>query len=226
MTEFIAWSIRLFLVDYRRRVRDRITWFAVRMTWDGGRFARFVDWLSPWRGPFGGYKRRQLRRWLYIARYPITQLRFQSLLIVDWVLVRITPYTGPGRYEVLDPRNRLKAEWLDSNSELADQSVGDLTIYPLFNSLFANLDVPWSRRPESWIMERDEMGFVVVLQYENETEAQIAFDGAEYRFDQAHEADLAGDREDEDDDGGYAAAMDREFLLNREGDPHFNGAFG
>lgn len=182
MIEFIVWSIRLFLVDYRRRVRDRITWFAVRMTWDeNGRFARFVDRVSP-PDAFVGYQRRQLRRWLYIARYPITQLRFQSLLVVDWVLDRITPYTGPGKFEAIDPRNRLKAEWLFDHSDDADQTVGDLTIYPLFNWLFVNADVPWSRRGESWIVEADEMGFVVALQYENAVEAEVAFSGAEYRF--------------------------------------------
>jgi hypothetical protein len=258
--EFIAWSVRLRLADYRFRIGERIM-FIMRHSrpWigDEGGFDRLVDRLSPWRGGQIGYANVWLRRFLYTARSPLVFMRLRSLELSLSLLQQIAPYPERGRYEGMTmPSTRLKAEWLDSHSEYADQSVGDLTIYPLFNSLFASLDVPWSRRPESWIVETDEMGFVIALQYENQTEAEIAFSGAEYRFDKAREEDLAGDRSDEPSEHAYQPILDvpghpsdnegrcsvcfeyetddedRPYPFhvtpfeNREGQPEFNGAFG
>lgn len=215
MIEFIRWSIQLSLVNYQRLVRDRIAQMVMRTKWEeNSRFARFVDRMSPWQAMVG-YKRRPLRRLFYVLRFPITESRFLSLYMANRLLGHITPYTGPGRYEAMDPRNRLKAEWFDQHSEYASASIGDLEIYPYRNWLFASLDVPWSRQPESWVMEADEQGFIVVLQYENEVEARSAFSGAEYRFDEAM-------HEQEQDDFGYDGD---EALFWREGRPEFNGAF-
>lgn len=240
MIEFVRWQVRLFLADYREAVGERIIWIMSHSRpWigDESRFDRLVDRLSPWDHETG-YRNLWLRRFLYTARSPLVFIRLRSLELSLGLLQRITPYTGPGKYEgMLMPSTRLKAEWLDEHSEYADQWCGDLTIYPLCNWLFAGLDVPWSRQPESWVLERDEMGFVIALQYENVTEAEIAYGGAEYRFDKAVEeaetpkCDLCGEPfedggegEDWNGDTGNHFSCERE-ARNPEGDPTLNGAF-
>jgi hypothetical protein len=176
------WAIDLWLVGLRERLvaayrrasnSDRLETY--------GRFASFVDRVSPWT-PSTGYRRLVLRKALYHLWYPRWYLwRFTTQTALR-IVTRLAPYTGPGRFEAMDAAMALKAEWLDAHNEYHTSQAGGGD-YPLSQLLFLDLDVPWSTEPESWILEYDEMGFIYASQFENATEARIDHGGFEYRVD-------------------------------------------
>lgn len=205
--EYIVWNVRLWLVDFGQRVRDREAQLTLSTAWDHDTvFARFVDRVAPWQHGIG-YQRRSLRRLLYGVRHPIEKQRFWSLSLVQSIVYRLVPRTSPGRYETYNPRLALIAEWLDTNSEMADVTTGDSDWYQ-WAALFAQADVPWSLKPETWLLTVDTRGFVTASD-----------DEAEDRFD-AIDREYVYDPENEDEFGGPDDSR------NVEGDPTLNGAFG
>lgn len=173
---FLLWQVRLWLVGFGQRVRDREVQLAVRTTWDHDTpFARFVDRLSPF-SSMTGYKRRSLRRTLYALRYPIVQQRFWSLSLVLLIVYRLVPRPSLGRYEgsFYDPSRALKTEWLDDHSEYAEMTTGS-TSWGMWYALFNRLDVPWSLRPETWILKVDGQGFVGAEWFSDHKEAMADF---------------------------------------------------
>lgn len=156
---FLLWQTRLWLVGFGQRVRDREQILAIRTTWDSHTlFARFVDAISPWQ-PERGYKRVRLRRWLYRLRYPVTAQRFWSLTLVQAIVYRLVPRPSFGRYEAHGARYQLMAEWLDQHSEYADRTTGNTDTW-IYAALFDNIEVPWSLKPETWLMTVDFQGFI------------------------------------------------------------------
>lgn len=210
MIEFIVWQIRLWLVGYREKVKHRQWQLAStpetlsEWLWPTRQIRNFVDKVSPWNN-HGGYRRRRLRRFLWMATHPMRTQRTTSLRYVVRLLTAIAPYTGPGKYEGMDAATALKVEWLDQHMEYADREEG--SVETLFVALFLNLDVPWSRTGESWILAIDSQGFVTGFQPDN----------PKATFDQYAAAYMGGDEDIEDDDP--------EPWSNREGQPEFNGAF-
>jgi len=120
-----------------------------------------VDRVSP----FGwhGYKRQPLRRALYILRYPLRFERSYSLSLVANIVYRLAPRPPFGRYEDWDPQRSLKTEWLDGHTEYAGETTGDSDTY-LWAALFAEIEVPWSLKPETWVLTVDSRGFVSAQQ--------------------------------------------------------------
>lgn len=205
--EFIVWNVRLWLVDFGQRVRDREVQLAARTTWDSDTiFARFVDRVAPWQTGIG-YKRRSLRRWLYRLRYPITAQRFWSLSLVQHAIYRLVPRPTYGRYEHPTPSFSLIAEWFDDNSELAEDTTGDSDTY-LWAAMFSVIP-PWSREIENWMLTVDTRGFVDATRYDGWELLREAFVMIE-----EHWLPEPGDDTFE------------EPWPNAEGDPTLNGAFG
>ena len=155
---FLVWQVRLWLVEFGQRVHHRTVDLAVRSVYPTDRFARFVDRVSPW-NPFIGYERRSLRRTLYFFRFPIQQQRFWSLALVESLVYHLVPRPSLGRYESWNPALALQTQWLDEHSEYAIDATGDSDAY-LWATFFDHLDVPWSRKPESWTLTVDTRGFV------------------------------------------------------------------
>jgi hypothetical protein len=163
MIEFVGWRIRLFAVRQRyaaaartARAAGHFDWLVKEMRW-----SRLVDRVSPWM-PDRGYKRRRLRRLLWLIRFPRRTLRLwidERIFLVAGHFV----YVGPGRYEGNEPENRLKAEWLDANMDLAEETTGEASYFGLFAAAFYDLPVPWSRKRESWLLTTGEQGFVDVV---------------------------------------------------------------
>lgn len=213
MAEFIVWSIRLWLVGYRQRVKDRLwsieSWWSLGpdgLFWHWHWLRDLVDRLSPF-DPRRGYRRGRLRGWLWYLSHPRFVQKRHSLRLVLAILDRIAPYTGPGRFEGNAPQMALKVEWLSSVSEDASDTAGDTDRFGLFVMLFEGIFVPWSRQSEDWIVMIDSSGFVDGYR---PTEAREAFEQYVRNF--------MEDGEDIEDD-------DPEPWTNREGQPEFNGAF-
>lgn len=160
--EYLRWQVRLWLVGFGQRVREREIQLTARTTYDRDtRFARFVDRVSPF--GWGGYKNIRLRRLLYTLRYPMTKQRFWSLSLVLTTVYSLAPRPALGRYTDYNPQRSLKAEWLDEHSEYAGETTGDSDVY-FWAALFPDLVVPWSLKPETWVLTVDSHGFVDAAQ--------------------------------------------------------------
>lgn len=202
-TEYVGWRIRLWLAGYGRRVVDRTTQLAISRSYGEGRFDRLVSIVSPWEAGVG-YRRVGFRRMAYRLRHPLDTLRFMSLDIVETIVYGLVERPPVGRFNSWDPQWSMKAEWLDQHSEYANAETGDTDWYQ-FVSLFLNLDVPWSLKPESWIVAVDQRGFVYADKYNDMFEAQARFDEIEHDYE--------------------LTQLDEDPFENREGQPEFNGAF-
>lgn len=217
MIEFIVWQVRLWLVDYRDRVAYReqgITLNLSNMFWLWPwRWTRdMVDRLSPF-DPYAGYSRRPLRRFLWIVFHPLRWQRLTSLRLVIRILNRVDGGTPRGRYEGNSSSRALIAAWLDEHSEYASRSTGSVD-WGVALDLFENLDAPWSRKPESWLLSHDHHGFVTADQFYYAASAIEVFE--------ATDRDYVNDEENVDEYGG---PDDSAPWTNREGQPEFNGAF-
>ena len=198
--EFLGWRSRLAIADFSREIRDREVHLAVTTPYEQATtFARFVDRLSPWRTGYG-YDRRSLRRFLYRLRFPSTTLRFGWYTLAQAIANRLVPPMGLGRYEAMYPSKAMKVEWLDTHSEYANEVTGDSDTY-LWAALFRLINVPWSLRPETWLITVSSHGFVAG------TEGNDAVD------------------EFTDISKTYDAWAD-EPELNLEGEPAFDTVFG
>lgn len=202
MIEFIRWQIRLRLAGLHERLRYDLRRAAVA-SHDDSTFERLVSRVSPWRTP--GYERVRLRRALYRLRYPrsffVREARWQFVRLLD----RLTSVPVLGRFEGMDYPTRLKVEWLTDHSEMTVNETGDTEEFGMFAMQY-DLDPPWSRDPEFWIVFISRQGFVEGAQYDSLDDADAAFTKFEDEYDQSFEPF-------EDD-------------LNFEGDPTRNGAFG
>lgn len=191
MIEFISWRVRLWLVDYRWRVKSREQLLTYRYMWYGWpwRWLRdFVDRASTF-DQWEGYSSVRFRRWLWKLSHPLITMRLASLRWVIAILNRISPYVGPGRFEGLEPSTALKVEWLDSNTEWADGYSGDLSISPLVGHLFTEAAVPWSRQPEHWFITCDTQGFRYGHQFGSAEAARVEFASFEEAFGVIEETD-------------------------------------
>lgn len=215
MIEFVIWQIRLWLTGARWRSCSRH--FSEAMRWHNtiahaGRLERIADRLSPWTKT--GYRRTWLRKLLYRVRFA---RRF--LVMTAWagwcrLLTRFAPYVGPGRFEgIYDPRNAIKAEWLYDHSEYAAETTGDIGDGdPQHSMIFSDLDVPWSRYPETWILGIGPSGFVSASQYDDDGQAWYEF----------RDEDLAIQRSHTEDDEPFESYFDREQwdrIIATERDP-------
>jgi len=207
LTEYLHWQVRIWLVRFGARCHERVVRFHVQTKWkdesESG-FARYVDRVSPWITNTG-YKRGWLRRTLYKIRYPrwfIRRFTFETL-------ERLTYRPRFGRYEgQSDPADALKAEWLDTHSEYATDTTGDSDTY-IWAALFQSFDVPWSRKPETWLVIVDTHGFVDVEEGGANVEQRFAEIAEEFAF-----------------DPDYTDAFEPMPSWFPEGDPTRNGAFG
>lgn len=203
MIEFIRWQVRLWAADYRalvRRREDSVTWkyqtYGWRWRWLHDLVETVVSPFDPW----SGYRRQPLRALLWKATHPLVTMRLASLRWALKILNRFAPYTGPGRFEALDPRAALKAEWLVANTDWADKEVGGGEYGSYWLLL---VDVPWRRPPvslESWIVNIDYYGFVGVEQFVDEDAADARFDEIERDYVNFTEAELSGQRDQIEDD--------------------------
>lgn len=194
---YLLWQVRLALVRFGNRLDDRQMRLNSRQydIFDrdaATRFTRFINHVSPWIANTG-FRRVWIRKWLYPLRYPTVIGNLRITRAFARLVRPLIPYVGPGRFDGVDSTQRLQVEWLHYwNNERATAEAGDLNEYPLFQWLYADLDVPWSREPESWIVEQDEMGFVTGMKFESVTEARISFAGFEYRYGLQMEAEREG----------------------------------
>ncbi|HEX5016587.1 MAG TPA: hypothetical protein VFX15_03255 [Actinomycetes bacterium] len=203
--DLVRWAIRLWLVETKERLEWRIDGLSARAYYtldQRPRLMAFVDRLSPWDGA-RGYRRVWIRR--LVTRPFFWRVWPRSLALR--ILSRFAPYVGPGKFEGVARSDQLKARWLYDHSEYMHASDGDTYEYGLWFGVFLDLDVPWSREPESWMLSEDSSGFVYAYHALNAEAAEIAFDNDQHAYndwlDEANE------------DGGW-----------REGQPEFNGAFG
>lgn len=206
---YLRWQVRLWLAGLGRAVTDRTTQLAVSTTYDNDRFGRFVDRVSPWRVSLG-YDRLALRRLLYTLRHPIEKQRFWSLALVESIVYRLVERPSLGRYEAWNPRWSMKAEWLDSHIQYVDRETGSTDWYQWVGAFFM-VDVPWSLKPESWLISVDGRGFVYATQFPKASDVEREFEIA----DQSYTTSLSDDVSD--------AFMD--MFDNPEGEPTINGAF-
>ena len=157
--EVLAWKARLAIADYSRVLKDRAFILRLRTPYEQKlTFARFVDRVSPF-SPRVGYKRVELRRWLYRLRFPLTSLRFAAYSVGIAIADRIVEPMGLGRYEAMNPSAAIKTEWLDSHSEYANETTGDSDLY-VWAALFHLIEVPWSFEPQTWVITVDSRGSV------------------------------------------------------------------
>lgn len=169
----LRWQIRFRAVDAHAAAGRHGDPFTVVLNQPRG--TAWLDRISPF-DPAVGYRRKRLRGVLYRLRYPRYSLgrwwwgMVESLTAGAWI--------GPGRYEGNDPRDRLRAEWLDMHREYATREAGDVEEAGHVTA-FVDLDVPWSRRPETWLMEQDSRGFVEVWRCD-EAYAKAQLDRAEF----------------------------------------------
>lgn len=191
LTEYLRWQVRLWLVEYGQRVHYRIVDLAVRAQYPNDSFARFVNRLSPWDTRVG-YRRRSLRRVLYMIRYPIQQQRFWSLALVESLVYRLVPRPSLGRYESWEPARALQTQWLDEHSEYAGETTGDSDTY-IWAALFHMLDVPWSRQPETWTLTVDSRGFVEARRDEGAVDFMAIANNYDIFVDESFEADAGSD---------------------------------
>jgi hypothetical protein len=205
--EFIRWRVRLMLVSYKDRVSTRerqLTYqyatYGWRWRWLRDLVDNVVSPFDPWRG----YRRRPLRSLLWKVTHPLVTERLASLRWVLKVLDHIAAEYGPGRYEQMDPATRLKVEWLDANSELSSETTGESEMFGQWMAAYIDLDVPWSRQPENWILATSHMGFVSAAFYEDESDLWSDFGKVQQEYERW--LIFGGDG-------------------NPEGDPTLNGAF-
>lgn len=214
MIEFIVWQIKLALVSYREKVKDREASLTYRYATYGWRWRwlrDFVDRISTF-DRWEGYSRVRSRRWLWKLSHPTVTMRLASLRWSLAILNQIAPYVGPGKYEGNDPRRALMIEWLDNHAEYASNTTGS-TEWGLFVMLFTDLDVPWSRMPEAWVVTTDGRGFVSGHDLIDDEHAEMEFGMYERQY--SDDQNWSGSQFDDDEPG-----------LGREGQPEFNGAFG
>lgn len=213
MFERLSWAVRMRLADYVPVLRYRALRIAVDYPFEDGPYARFLDLVSPFDSQ-RGYRRRRLRRLLYIVRHP-RHLRLDLYRFVGHLILRFVGHPHAGRYEGMGPSLAMKVEWLDDHSEYADATTGDSGWLGGWTALFLDLDVPWSRDPESWSINVDSQGFVTGWQYDDADEARDDFarTNHDYVYDPENEDEFGGP----DDSGPWS---------NPEGDPTLNGAFG
>ncbi len=164
MIELISWKTRLLLVGYR----DRVAWQQYQAANSGPTdFQPLIRGLVNRLSPFDhavGYRRQWLRLLLWFITHPLMTLRQDLLSVTLRLLSRIAPHVSPGRYEGMEGARALKAEWLDVNTELADQATGESEVFGLWAAVFTELNVPWSRKPEQWLLTVDSNGFTHATQ--------------------------------------------------------------
>ena len=172
MIERLRWRLRLWAAGKAEHWRNVGVRASLRTRpYRHLRFWRFVDWVSPFTRD--GYKRRRLRRLLVTLRYPSNSLTRD----VWWNIgerLRKSLGIGPGKFEELDFPTRLKAEFFCDNAELAINETGHTEEFGTFAMEF-DLDPPWSRGPEFWVVTIDQQGFVYATQYSALRFADTAF---------------------------------------------------
>jgi hypothetical protein len=211
--EYLRWQVRLVLVRWRETAKwEKFT--AGQQAYNAfvsrKRVIAFLDRVSPFE--YGvGYHRVWIRRLAAKVVTPHRSYVSRFWRVTFAILDRLAPYTGPGKYEGMDADRQLMTEWLDSNSEWASHTTGDLD-WGLVAQLF-ELTPPWSNdEPEFWIVTTDYRGFVDGIRF---LDGQIAHEEFEHIAERYND-DMAPEHEHEGE----------EFELNREGMPEFNGAFG
>lgn len=178
MIERLRWRFRL----WAERTVERVSWthrmidLGAGSAIKGGTFDAFVDRLSPW-VEHRGYRRTRLRRWLYRLRH---SRRNFIQTVRGLIMVALASYKHhPGRYEGND--SQLIAEWLDSNSEWANETIGDTTEYGSWFALFTG-SFPWG--DANYIIQVTDDGFVsMYTQYDaEEVKVRWAAITAQYEF--------------------------------------------
>lgn len=165
----VGWKVRFAAIDAHDEAGRR------RVVVDMPPSPAWLDRISPF-DPSVGYRRRRLRGVLYRLRYPRYAVprwwrgTVESATRPAWI--------GPGRYEGNDPRDRLRAQWLDMHREWASLEAGDAEDGGHV-SAFVDMRVPWAYRRETWLMESDSQGFVSVWRCD-EAYAKGAVDRAAY----------------------------------------------
>jgi hypothetical protein len=163
--QFFIWQLRLARDRFARYVAIHEAHATMR-SWlsNDSRRSHFVDRVSPWDKGVG-YRRQPLRTLLYRLLYPRLFARRWFWLALH---KRFRLNFMFGKFEALNEEVARKVEWL-WYSELETESMGDLSEGDLQHSrIFDEVDVPWARFPETWIIGEDQQGFVTALQYDDE----------------------------------------------------------
>jgi hypothetical protein len=208
MIEYVRWRARLWLVGWRERIehQSRMATLSSADRWPPtGRYTDFVNRVSPFTP--NGYKRRRLRRLLWLLRNPRRMLRRDLLWILRGLVVRFAPWVGPGRFECMDYRTRLKAEFLVDNPDLILDETGDTEFFGLFAMLY-DLDPPWSREPEVWLVTIDQQGFIYATEYSSLNFADQAFREIKQDFERSTEP-FPEDVMQQERDDLYESQIDR-----------------
>lgn len=165
------WFFRLAFARFAERLDDSVRRQTMRsydlmdspagMAWD-----RFVGRFSTF-SPVGGYSNRRLRRLLWSVRFPSLIVRDLSYEVAKRIH---RPYLG--RFEGLGAETSMKVEWLADNHELATDSFGDMDWGNVDG--YIDVDVPWSHKPEHWLLTTDTRGFVTGERFDSRDEAVTA----------------------------------------------------
>jgi hypothetical protein len=162
IVEFIRWRVQLWLVAALDHA-DWSKWRASQRAHDAfvgkRRLMAFLDRVSPFT-PETGYRRSRIRRIASRISVPWLSTKRTFWNVAYSLLKRVAPYTGPGRYRGNESADQLKAEWLDGHTEYAGEMTGESESFGVWAALFAEIDVPWSLKPESWLLTTDSQGFV------------------------------------------------------------------